>query len=112
MEDIYLCRLVHGQSLNNIFKVNIKPNNDVSDLKEAIKNKNRNDFADIDAHKLTLWRVSISSDDDNELKGLKLENNHDKGIKMMKPLERISLAFSDNPTENHIHVIVQPPVTG
>ncbi|CAG8436189.1 7096_t:CDS:2 [Funneliformis caledonium] len=72
---IILWCFVQGSS--SIFKVNIGTNNDIDDLKEAIKSKKPNDTAGVDADKLRLWGVNVASisdisedmlNDDNELK--------------------------------------------
>ena len=47
--------LVEGKT--TAFKVNIPANNDISDLKEAIKLKNNNDLGPYDAHTLVLLQV-------------------------------------------------------
>jgi len=65
------------QGSSSIFKVNIGTNNDIYDLKEAIKSKKPNDTSRVDADKLRLWSVNVASisdisedmlNDDNELK--------------------------------------------
>src|SRR4051794_16607562 len=65
------------QGSSSIFKVNIGTNNDIYDLKEAIKSKKPNDTTGVDADKLRLWSVNVASisdiseemlNDDNELK--------------------------------------------
>ncbi|KAG0009098.1 hypothetical protein BGZ81_003632, partial [Podila clonocystis] len=57
--------LVDGEATANAFSVKVSSNDTVDDLKDLIKTKKTNDFSDIDANKLTLWRVSIPDDDDN-----------------------------------------------
>ena len=105
--------LVHGESTRNAFKVKIGENEDVSDLRDEIKNKKPNAFANIDADKLTLWGVSIPFDNaDATLAGLELEDSDEKGTKKLRPTDRISTIFPGDPPENSIHIIVQPPVTG
>ncbi|KAF8931909.1 hypothetical protein BGZ47_011637, partial [Haplosporangium gracile] len=57
--------LVNGEATSNAFPVEIEATKTIGDLKELIKTKKTNDFQDVDADKLTLWRVSISVADDN-----------------------------------------------
>ena len=113
-EPIVLRCVTYRRSANNIFRVWIRKDDEVSDLKEVIKEKKQNDFANIDADRLTLWRVSVPVDDnaDAALAGLVLENSKERGIKELRPIDRISVIFPGNLAENHVHVIVQPPATG
>ncbi|KAG0342727.1 hypothetical protein BG000_002072 [Podila horticola] len=60
--------LVDGEATSNAFSIKISSNDTVDDLKNLIKARKTNDFSDIDADKLTLWRVSIPiTDDDDEI---------------------------------------------
>src|SRR5689334_9123738 len=59
--------LVDGEATSNAFSVKIPLSDTIDDLKGLIKTKKTNDFQDVDADKLTLWRVSIHDDDDNDL---------------------------------------------
>jgi len=113
-EVIVLRCLVYGESTKNIFRVRIGEDDEVSDLKDAIKAKKQNAFANVDADKLTLWRVSIPLDDnaDATLANLKLESSDEKGIKELRPSDGISRVFHQDLGKRHIHVIIQPPVTG
>jgi hypothetical protein len=66
-------------------------------------------FKDIDANTLTLWKVSIPSNDETKLKDLKLEDNEEKGVKKLSPEKKLGNVFPDNLAEEHIHIIVEPP---
>ncbi|PKK63104.1 hypothetical protein RhiirC2_855241 [Rhizophagus irregularis] len=99
--------LVKGNTLANAFEVDIEKDKSVSKLKEAIKAKKQNDFAGVDADKLKLWKVEIGGDHlDDQLRILKL-NGKDE----LSAIKKISKYFPDPPTEEHIHVIVEPPVS-
>ncbi|KFH63329.1 hypothetical protein MVEG_10739 [Podila verticillata NRRL 6337] len=58
--------LIDGEAMFNAFSVKISSGDTVDDLKDLIKAKKTNDFSDLDADKLTLWRVSIPDDDDDD----------------------------------------------
>ncbi|KAF9294521.1 hypothetical protein BGZ74_011217, partial [Mortierella antarctica] len=98
--------LVDGEATSNAFSVKIPSNDTVDDLKGAIKAKKTNDFSDVDADKLTLWRVSISDDDDNDLP-IPLDSVLDK--KKLKATTKLSRVFIGELPEDTIHVIVQRP---
>ncbi|RUS18597.1 hypothetical protein BC937DRAFT_88580 [Endogone sp. FLAS-F59071] len=77
-------------------------------LKKQIKAKKTPEFDKIVIDRLTLWKVSIPND--------KLPKTHRyfdieaKGIKL-SPLQRLHKFFSDEPVEEHVHIVVQlPPV--
>ena len=100
---IILWCFVQGSS--SIFKVNIGTNNDIDDLKEAIKSKKPNDTAGVNADKLRLWIVNFASisdiseemlNDDNELNDERstIENTF-SGIE-----------------ESNIRVVIKVPVNG
>src|SRR4051812_22544293 len=105
---ITLFCLVHGENRRNIFSVKIG-NESVSELKAAIKAKMQDEFANIDASKLTLWRVSIPVDNNTDaiLANLVLEINDEYGIRELEfPTEDIFDAFQvpGNFLPKHIHV--------
>ncbi|KAG0276645.1 hypothetical protein BGZ95_007258 [Linnemannia exigua] len=58
--------IVEGEALSRTFPVEIESSKAIGDLKKLIKTEKANDFQDVDADKLTLWRVSIPDDDDDD----------------------------------------------
>ncbi|CAH1766833.1 2204_t:CDS:2 [Entrophospora sp. SA101] len=56
--------LVEGGSKEKAFKVIAEINDDVSDLKEKIKGRRPNTFANIDAAEIVLWKVNVPIDED------------------------------------------------
>ena len=98
-----LC-LVKGNSKKNAFAVEIDRDKLVCQLKDAIKAKKQNDFAGIDADKLKLWKVTIPSDQDDQLRNLILQDSDE-----LLAIRKISKYFPDSPPEEHIHVLVSPP---
>ena len=106
--------LVDGETTSNAFKIkNIPSSNDVDDLRKAIKDEKAIDFSDIDADKLTLWRVSIHipEDDDDEIPIL-LNNIVTKDKKKLGPATRLSKVFPTELPDETIHIIVQRPPPG
>jgi len=91
---------------SQIFTVKIEETEYISDLKEAIKDK-RNALQYVDAHALTLWRVSIAVDDDHFE-----EKINDLKLKSMKPLshvKKLSGVFSNQLEDEHLHIVVRLP---
>ncbi|KAG0277039.1 hypothetical protein BGZ95_006634 [Linnemannia exigua] len=98
--------LVDGEATTNAFPVEAESTKTIGNLKELIKTKKTNDFQDVDADKLTLWRVSIPDDDDNELPVL-LDTMPEK--KKLKATAKLSKVFDTELPDDTIHVIVQRP---
>ena len=101
---ITLLYLVKGNTIANAFPVHIDGNSLVGDLKEAIKAKNPQTFANVDAKDIKLWKVPISDDHDDQLRNLSLEDSDE-----LLAIRKISKYFPDSPPEEHIHVIVKLP---
>jgi hypothetical protein len=104
--------LVLGDSRKNIFTVQIPPADNVSALKDAIKEKNQNRFQHIDAHALELWRapVHLRADADEIVQEAlnEFELNSDLSLKPLWILHTRFVGISDE----KLHVIVVPPSTG
>jgi len=107
-EVVFLFCYVPGDSVENVFSVKIGKNESISELKKAIKAEMAR-FANTDANELTLWKASISYDD---LASTNFDFKNSKGLKKLRPIDRISVFLGDDFNEDHIHVIVQPPVIG
>ena len=116
MSTITLSCLVVGENpYENVFEVDIDNNKTVNRLKDAIKEKKQNDFANVDADKLKLWKVDISLEEENkklELVNTKINVNikDELGGVELLPLSKISKHFTSQPADEHIHIIVQRPV--
>ena len=116
MSTITLSCLVVGENpYENAFAVEIDTTKLVSFFKDAIKEKNTQAFANVDAKDIKLWKVDISLEEPNEK--LKLVNEKiNVNIKdelegeELKPLSKISKHFPSQPADEHIHIIVQRPV--
>jgi len=98
--------LIKGNTTANAFEVDIEKGKSISKLKEAIKAKNRQAFANVDAKDLKLWKVEILDDRDSELANpaldVELLATRDVGDYWTK---------KSPPPKRHIHVIVEPPVS-
>ncbi|KAF9089031.1 hypothetical protein BGX27_002573, partial [Mortierella sp. AM989] len=73
--------LVDGEATSNAFPVGIESTKTIGDLKELIKTKKTNDFSDVDADKLTLWRVTIPDKDDDDETLIKIESDQ-QGLRL------------------------------
>jgi len=104
--------LVDGESTP--FPVKIESTETIGGLKKAIKDEKTNDFNDVDADKLTLWRVSIPDDDDDDDDRIPivLDNVNNKDKKKLRETRELSEVFPAKPPKNTIHVIVQRPPRG
>ena len=116
MSTITLSCLVVGENpYENAFAVEIDTTKLVSFFKDAIKEKNTQAFANVDAKDIKLWKVDISLEEENEkleLVNTKINVNikEDLGGEELPPLSKISKHFTSQPTDEHIHIIVQRPV--
>src|SRR5688572_17728244 len=72
MSNVTLFCLIQGDNLDNIFKVEIKTNKSVNDLKEVIRKKKPDAFDKVDIKKL--WKVNISLEENvNKINILKTQ---------------------------------------
>ena len=106
MPTITLLCLVSGEPADRIFPVDIDGNKTVGHLKEAIKGKLEHDFASVDAHALSVWRVNISGENLGDLR-------LDPGNKL-KPSRKISFYFPEAELSTlddsvNVNIIVQAP---
>ncbi|KAG0256493.1 hypothetical protein BGZ95_005479 [Linnemannia exigua] len=97
--------LVDGDSTP--FSVDIDASKTVDHLKDAIKLKKPNDFNDVDADVLTLWRVSIPVAPKKERKEISLADIPSK--EELDETDDLSDVFEETPPKKTIHVIVQRP---
>ncbi|PKY61195.1 hypothetical protein RhiirA4_550880, partial [Rhizophagus irregularis] len=106
MADITLFCLIQGNAnaLPQAFSLSINRNEDIGQLKKAIKAKKISDFKFFDANRLRIWKVQIRADNDKELSELTLHNNEQLLAKM-----KVNSYFTDKPLDNHIHIVVKPP---
>ncbi|KAF9308146.1 hypothetical protein BG003_011553, partial [Podila horticola] len=100
--------LVDGEATSNAFSVEIDSSKTVDGLKKLIKTEKTNDFIDIDANHLTLWRVFIPLlDDDDDEMPIILETLTEK--KKLRPATYLDEVFNKGVPRKTIHIIVQRP---
>src|SRR5436189_5862061 len=103
---IALLCLVKGNTLANVFPVDINRDQLVGHLKKAIKAEKHKTFHGVEADELKLWKVTIPGDQDDQLRNLILQNSDE-----LLAIRKISKYFPDSPPEECIHVLVKPPET-
>lgn len=102
------CIVFEGQpSYKHLFSIQIAAEHTVELLKEAIKNKKRKAFQNIDADDLELWSVSIPRRTISEARLHELTTS----LESLDPLEELGRLFPDTPPKDLLHIIVQPPHT-
>ncbi|KAG0049035.1 hypothetical protein BGZ90_007467 [Linnemannia elongata] len=79
----------------------------LSRISTLIKAKDTNDFSDVDAHKLTLWRVSIPITDNDDEVPILLDNLPEK--KNLKATAKLSSVFDTDLPEGMINILVRRP---
>jgi hypothetical protein len=109
MAALTLFCLVDGEPSSSAFPVSIATAKTIGELKKAIKTEKSPEFNDIAADKLTLWKVSISSTDDEDESPIILDELSDRK-KLVRPTSEIAKVFSDGAAKEHIHIIVVRPV--
>src|SRR5436305_6577620 len=75
MADLTLFCLVQGNAIAQPFPLSINRNENIGQLKKAIKAKKIPEFNFFDADRLKIWKVQIRADNDKELNKLTLHNN-------------------------------------
>ncbi|CAG8479243.1 17287_t:CDS:2 [Gigaspora margarita] len=114
--------LILGDPVTDTFIVEIdlemRKTKRISHIREVIFNNNVNSFSGIDAKNIKLWKVTISTSERNEklevLNRSPMEINIEKelGGVFLPPGDEIYKYFNEKLTSGHIHIIVQPPITG
>ncbi|CAB4490851.1 unnamed protein product [Rhizophagus irregularis] len=113
MSNITLSCLIQGTSLDKYFKITIDKNNDISDLKDIVWNKNKNTFSNIDANNLILWKVKIPISDKAKFKQLDFTESTIEGelggTKINDASDEIKDVFGNSLVRKHIHIIIGQP---
>ncbi|CAG8518905.1 356_t:CDS:2 [Paraglomus brasilianum] len=104
MDDLKLFCLVQGNAIAQAFPLSINRNENIGQLKKAIKAKKIPEFNFFDADRLKIWKVQIRADNDKEPNKLTLHNND-----QLLASRKISSYFTDKPLDKHIHIVVKPP---
>jgi len=101
---ITLFCLVKGESIDAAFPVEIDQEGTVGSLKKLIRSEMAPDLDSLAAKNLTLWAVSIPTNDDAAVPDF---NNLDK--RRLRPTWKISKAFPEAVEEDYIHILVEAP---
>jgi hypothetical protein len=111
MADLILWCLVDGESTSGAFSVKITAAESVDDLKKVIKAENPNQFSDVDAKDLTLWKVSLPID--TAVSALSLGSLPDGSTteELLNARARVSGLFRGEQGQND-YIIVQRPPSG
>jgi hypothetical protein len=97
---------IQGNHPDHIFPVKIDQTETVGSLKEAIKDKKRHAFQNVDTDKLDLWKVSIPLDDNlhESLHNLELAEGES-----LSGWEELLEVFPRGAPRRHIHIILKSP---
>ncbi|CAG8836828.1 12979_t:CDS:2, partial [Racocetra persica] len=101
-------------AIKKSFPVDIDKGMTVGHLKELIKEKKKNAFANIDANELRLWKVDIPIGIENKNTKIFAKNINDyKGVELLPnaTIETVFYKESENTKFYSIRIIAQPPVT-
>jgi Crinkler effector protein N-terminal domain len=94
-----------------VFLVKLSHEATVDELKKVIKEACSVKFRQIFAHTLDLYKVSIPLVDiDKKLEHIQDPKDIASAVKL-QPLDDLSNVFRDPPAHNHVHIIVQSPIT-
>ncbi|GBC33571.2 uncharacterized protein OCT59_007697 [Rhizophagus irregularis] len=106
--------IILGDNTETAFPVKLPSDKKVGELRELITKINPISFANIDAKDLILWQVSISDEDVKKMKILNTKPPSDINIeelegKVMFSRKEIKFYFSEDPVDEHIHIIIIRP---
>ncbi|KAF8905927.1 hypothetical protein BGZ58_006349, partial [Dissophora ornata] len=102
--------LVDEEATSQAFSIEIDRTKTVDHLKDLIKAKKTIEFSDVDADKLTLWRVSMPITRDNDEMPILLSNFTKGNKEKLHPADDLSDVFEETPPKKTIHIIVQRPL--
>jgi hypothetical protein len=94
------------QGVPTTFPVDIDSSLTIDHLNNAIKAKITNNFANIDAVNLRLWKVEILVGND-VIQGQGLQDNS-----QLRPTHYLDEHWTDIPLRTHIHIIIKLPEPG
>jgi hypothetical protein len=96
--------LVFGDDHDHIFTIEIADTENIGALKVAIKEEKRNTFQNVDAYTLVFWKASLPVDE-------RLKENIGN-IASDEPLLSTEELFSETPSQEHLHLVVERPTVG
>ncbi|KAF9336882.1 hypothetical protein BG006_006990 [Podila minutissima] len=98
--------LVDGEATSRAFSVDIDRTKSVGHLKKLVKSEKPR-FDDIVADELSLWRISVS--DDNQGSAVMIDALDDK-TELNNPRTRLSELFPESPDDNTYIIVQRPPL--
>jgi hypothetical protein len=98
------CFVLGGRG-DQVFTVKIPRNDNVSILKDLIKEKKAHDLDHVDASNLELWKVSLPVDTLTQ----ELTVDNIKGAQQLCSVTKISSLFGEALDDELVHVLVQSP---
>jgi hypothetical protein len=101
--------LVDGLPSARAFPIKATFADTVGDLKDLIKTNQTPAFDDITPDQLTLWKVEIPDNDDDEEIPILLSTVSAKDKKTLKATRELNELFTTPPPKKTIHIIVQRP---
>ena len=98
----------------SIFDITVGRDNRVSKLKEVIKERKPNDFANVDADRLKLLKLKNPVNDEHisDVQNLTLQGNEDENddVSLMKDMRKIVTYWPENQDLlDLVHIIVEAP---
>ena len=97
---------IFNEDHTSVFPIEVDRTKTIGNLKNAIKVDQHIAFQHVDPRNLDIWMVSILIDPS-------LKQNFDKlGLQNEPPLlpgAKLSKVFSDEPKDEHVHIVVRPP---
>lgn len=99
---LWLNCLVHDEPTEKIFTIHIEKDVRIISLKEKIKEYRRTLFAEVDAPDIVLWKAKIPYSDDIAEDIFQYDNE-----KLLNPIKKICDVFTEPPTDEFIHIIVE-----
>lgn len=101
---------VLGDDTSHIkFQIKIAGRETVGAFKKPIRAEKTHAFKHVDADTLVLWKASIPVDQGRTEKLLELDFVNERPL---LPMSRLSKVFSDQPEDEHLHIVVRAPPAG
>jgi hypothetical protein len=97
--------LLLGIDSSEVFTVKIPKTENVSILKDLIKEKQSPRLNHVDASELTVWKVSLPVDTITP----ELTVDDVESCQKLHSVKKISLTFGDALADEHVHILVQAP---
>jgi hypothetical protein len=97
--------LLLGSDSSEVFTVKILKTENVSILKDLIKEKQSHRLSHVDASELTVWKVSLPADTITP----ELTVDDVEACEKLRSVKKISSIFGDALGDEHVQILVQAP---